>query len=131
MKLYAGNLPLEMTEEELKELFSEYGEVISVNIVFNYDINQSKGFGFVQFESKEDAMAAMEGLNGKEVNGRGIKVSEAKPKTGSRRGAANRGKGGRDGNRRFDQRAKNSRGSNWKGGRNRRFGGPSEREFGQ
>ncbi len=88
MKLYAGNLPHEMTEDELKELFEEYGEVVSYNLVIDHDINRSKGFGFVELANEDHARVAMKELNGKEVMGREIKIAEAKPKKPIGRGAS-------------------------------------------
>lgn len=97
MKLYAGNLSKDMTEQQLTELFEPFGDIIAVNIVFNYDTNQSKGFGFVQFENQSDAESAIKELDGSEIMGNNIKVSKAIPKKkdntrGSVRPAKNRQK---------------------------------------
>ena len=68
-----------MTEDQLKEVFAEFGEVISTKIIMDKFSGRSKGFGFVELEEKESASKAMETLNGKEVNGRNIIVNEARP----------------------------------------------------
>ena len=73
-KLYVGNFVYATTEEQLEQLFSEYGEVVQVNIIGN------KGFGFVEMSSTEEAEAAKEALDGTEVEGRTLKVDEARPR---------------------------------------------------
>ncbi len=72
-KLYVGNLNYQTTEESLKTAFSEYGEVLSVRII------QGRGFGFVEMANSDQAEKAMEGMNGKEVDGRTLRVDEARP----------------------------------------------------
>ncbi len=72
-KLYVGNFVYATTEQQLEELFAEYGEVVQVNIIGN------KGFGFVEMSSSEEAEAAKEGLNGTEIQGRTLRVDEARP----------------------------------------------------
>ena len=80
MKIYVGNLPYSVRDAELEEMFSPYGEVISANVIIERETNRSKGFGFVEMASNEDAQEAISQLNGKEYNGRGLKVNEAKPR---------------------------------------------------
>lgn len=80
MKLYVGNLPFSVTEDGLKELFSSYSPTEVVLIKNNFS-GKSKGFGFVVIEAEESAKKAMEEMNGKEVEGRALKVSEAQPMT--------------------------------------------------
>ncbi|MFZ5952184.1 MAG: RNA recognition motif domain-containing protein [Candidatus Rifleibacteriota bacterium] len=80
MKIYVGNLPYSVRDAELEEIFSPYGEVISANVIIERETNRSKGFGFVEMASNEDALEAISQLNGKEFNGRGLKVNEAKPR---------------------------------------------------
>ena len=80
--LYVGNLPWSATETQLKDLFSQYGEVNSVNIIQDRETGRSRGFGFVEMESGADE--AVQGLNGQELDGRNIKVNIAKPKRESR-----------------------------------------------
>ena len=96
MKLYVGNLSYDTTEEQLRELFTPFGEPESARLITDRDSGRSKGFGFVEFNDGSQANAAMSALNGKEVNGRALTVSEARPpKTGSDR----RGGGGYRGTR--------------------------------
>jgi len=80
MKIYVGNLPYSVRDAELEELFSPYGEVTSANVIIERDTNRSKGFGFVEMPSQTDAENAIAQLNNKEINGRGLKVNEAKPR---------------------------------------------------
>jgi RNA recognition motif-containing protein len=105
MKLYIGNLPNVLTESELQEVFTPYGEVKSVNIIKDKFTGEPRGFGFVEMEEKEAAQKAITELDGKEIKGRKIRVSEAQPRpertggSGSRGGfGGNRG-GGFGGNR--------------------------------
>lgn len=76
-KLFVGNLPFAITQDQLKEIFAVYGQVVSVNIVSDKFSGRSKGFGFVEFENEEDAVKAIEGLNNSEQMGRNIAVKEA------------------------------------------------------
>jgi len=78
MKIYVGNLPFSVDEEELKKLFSEYNPE-EVSLIINKFNNRSKGFGFVTIADEEVAKKAIEEMNGKDVQGRELKVSEAKP----------------------------------------------------
>src|SRR5437667_11442243 len=87
-KLYVGNLAFQTTSEELQELFAQAGTVQSASVVEDRDTGRSRGFGFVEMSSNEEAAAAIDQFNGKEVNGRALKVNEAKPRE-------NRGGGGR------------------------------------
>jgi len=79
MKLYVGNLPFTYTEEELSELFAEFGSIVSAKLIIDRDTNKSKGFGFVEMGSQDEGEAAIKQLNGKEVSGRSIVVNEARP----------------------------------------------------
>ncbi|MCZ2846020.1 MAG: RNA-binding protein [Candidatus Bathyarchaeota archaeon] len=79
-KLYAGNLSPETTEDSLKELFSQAGTVSSASIIVDKFSGKSKGFGFVEMSSEEEAKKAKETLNEKELDGRNIIVNEARPK---------------------------------------------------
>jgi RNA recognition motif-containing protein len=90
-KLYVGNLNYSVTNEQLTELFSSYGQVRSVNII------EGKGFGFVEMSSGSEAEAAKEGLNGSQFGGRTLKIDEARPpKERDRRGGGGGGyRGGR------------------------------------
>jgi len=78
-KLYVGNLSYDTTDQELEQSFSEFGEIASATVVRDRDTNRSKGFGFVEFVQAADAQKAMEAMNGKDVNGRSLKVDEARP----------------------------------------------------
>ena len=80
MNIYAGNLPYRITEDELRDLFAEYGEVSSAKMVIDRDSGRSKGFGFVEMPDNSQAKTAIEALNGTEVQGRNIVVNEARPK---------------------------------------------------
>lgn len=77
MKLYVGNLPYNVAEDELRELFASYGEVSSVNVITDKFTGQSKGFGFVEMPSNSEADQAIKGLNEKPLKGRTIKVNQA------------------------------------------------------
>lgn len=76
-KIYVGNLSYQTTEEGLRNLFANYGEVQSVNIIMDHQTGRARGFGFVQMEHDESADAAIEALNGAELDGRQLKVNEA------------------------------------------------------
>jgi len=79
-KIYTGNLSYKVDEEGLRELFSKIGEVQSVKIITDAGTGQSKGFGFVEMANDDDAARAVETLNGKDLEGRNISVSEARAK---------------------------------------------------
>ena len=94
-KLYVGNLSFNTSNEDLQELFGQAGTVESVNIVEDRDTGRSRGFGFVEMSSKEEGTAAIEQLNGKEIDGRALTVNEARPREErSGGGGGNRGGGG-------------------------------------
>ncbi len=78
-KLYVGNLPFSTTEDDLRQMFVAFGEVATVTIINDKFSGRSKGFGFVEMPNDEEAMKAIEGLNGKEMDGRAIVVNEARP----------------------------------------------------
>ncbi len=79
-KLYVGNLSYEVTGSDLEQLFSPHGAVQSAEVISDRDTNRSKGFGFVQMSSDEDAQKAISALNGQEQWGRALTVNEAKPR---------------------------------------------------
>jgi RNA recognition motif-containing protein len=79
-KLFVGSLPWAVNDEGLKAAFSPYGNVVSATVVTDRRSGRSKGFGFVEFENDSEAKAALEALNGSELNGRNIVVNEAKPR---------------------------------------------------
>ena len=80
MNIYVGNLPYSTNRDELKELFAAFGEVNAARIVNDRETGRSKGFGFVEMNSDDEARAAIEALNGKEVGGRKVVVNEARPR---------------------------------------------------
>lgn len=90
-KLYVGNLPYSLTDESLSTLFAECGTVESVKIITDRDTGRSKGFGFVEMATDEEAQAAIDRLNGTEQDGRPLTVNEARPQTPR---GGNRGGGG-------------------------------------
>jgi len=80
MNVYVGNLSYDLSEEDLKTAFEEYGEVTSAKIVSDRYSGRSKGFGFIEMSSDDEAKTAIEGLTGKELAGRAIVVNEARPR---------------------------------------------------
>lgn len=80
VKLYVGNLPYSTADADLSELFAGFGTVVSASVITDRDSGRSKGFGFVEFETDEEAKAAIEALNGKENGGRNLVVNEARPR---------------------------------------------------
>lgn len=80
MNIYVGNLSYDVSEDELKEVFSEHGEVSSVNIIKDKYSGRSKGFGFVEMPNDDEAEKAIQTLNGSAVKGRDIKVNKARPR---------------------------------------------------
>lgn len=97
-KLYVGNLSYDVTEDQLKELFSTAGVVVSVSLITDRHTGRSKGFGFVEMGSDEAGKAAIEKLNGSEFEGRKLNVNEARPR--EERPSGGRGFGGGGGFRR-------------------------------
>ncbi|WMP16034.1 RNA recognition motif domain-containing protein [Thiothrix lacustris] len=100
MNIYVGNLPYKITENDLRDLFSAYGEVTSVSMIKDKMTGQSKGFGFVDMPDGAEGNAAIQGLNEQAVQGRNIKVNEAKPREDRPRDGGGRGGfggGSRDG----------------------------------
>lgn len=80
-KLYVGNLPFSATEDSLKEAFLQFGTVESVTIITDKDTGQSKGFGFLELSTPQEAASAISKMNGTEMSGRTLKVAEAQAKT--------------------------------------------------
>jgi len=89
MNIYVGNLSRDVTESELQEAFEAFGEVASVKIITDRFTGASRGFGFVEMPTEEEAKKAMADLNGKEIKGRAVTVNEARPRT-ERRGGGGR-----------------------------------------
>jgi RNA recognition motif-containing protein len=95
-KLYVGNLSYNVGDNDLAQMFSQYGTVESAQVIVDRDTGRSKGFGFVEMGSDQEAQAAISGLNGAEADGRTLTVNEARPKesSGSRGGGGYGGGGG-------------------------------------
>src|SRR5438067_6172845 len=98
-KLYIGNLAFQTTSQELQELFAQAGTVESASVVEDRDTGRLRGFAFVEMSTKEEAAAAIEQFNGKELGGRALKVNEAKPRENRGGGGGGRGFGGGGGGR--------------------------------
>jgi RNA recognition motif-containing protein len=92
-KLYVGNLTYGVTDSTLEQMFTTHGTVQSAQVIMDRDTGRSKGFGFVEMKTDQEAQAAMTGLNGKEVEGRALTVNEARPRNEGGRGGS--GGGGR------------------------------------
>ena len=92
MNIYVGSLSFDVNEDELRQAFEEYGQVESIKIIKDRYTGESRGFGFVEMPANKEAVSAIEGLNGKELKGRILKVNEARQRT--------QGRGGRGGFRR-------------------------------
>lgn len=103
MKLYVGNMSYDTTEDDLRLACETFGKVESVTIIKDKFSGQSKGFGFVEIPSSAEGQAAIEGLNGLELKGRGLNVNEARPRTGfggsTTRYSSGKKMGGYDGNK--------------------------------
>jgi RNA recognition motif-containing protein len=98
MNIYVGNLSYTVTEDDLRQAFEAYGQVTSASIIKDKFSGQSKGFGFVEMPSQEEARAAVTAMNGKEMKGRNLSVNEARPRSDDRRQGGGGG-GGRRGGR--------------------------------
>ena len=102
-KLYVGNLPYTVRDEDLQQAFSEFGAITSAKVMMERDTGRSKGFGFVEMGSDAEAQAAIEGMNGAPLGGRSLVVNEARPmeprppRTGGFGGGGGYGGGGREG----------------------------------
>ena len=90
MNIYVGNLSFSLTEDNLVEIFAEYGEVSSARIITDRETGRSKGFAFVEMPNKADAEAAIEALNGASIEGRNARVNEAIPRDNNRSGGNRR-----------------------------------------
>jgi RNA recognition motif-containing protein len=91
-KLYVGNLAYGISDSDLEQMFAAHGTVQSAQVIMDRDTGRSKGFGFVEMGSDQEAQTAIQALNGKEVDGRSLTVNEARPKEGG--GGGGRGGGG-------------------------------------
>lgn len=93
-KLYVGNLPYSCDSSELEQLFGAHGTVVSAQVISDRDTGRSKGFGFVEMASDDEAQAAVAALNGQQHGGRALTVNEARPKEEGGRGGGGGGRGG-------------------------------------
>ena len=80
MKLFVGNIPFSMTEEELRTIFEEYGSILSCKLIVDLETGKSRGFGFIEYASKEDAQKAIDQVHDQEVKGKKLVVNEARSK---------------------------------------------------
>jgi RNA recognition motif-containing protein len=96
MNIYVGNLSGDIGDDDLRQAFEDFGEVTSVNVIKDKFSGESRGFGFVEMPSQDEAQLAIEGLNGKDLKGQSLTVNEARPRT-ERRGGRGRFGGGRGG----------------------------------
>ena len=112
MNIYVGNLAPDVTDEDLKQAFSAFGQVQTVTVIKDKFSGESRGFGFVEMPGKAEAQTAITEMNGKDLKGRTLNVNEARPKTERPRGGGGYGGGGRRGG-----------GGGYGGGRGGRGGG--------
>ena len=96
-KLYVGNLGYGVTDGDLSKMFEAHGTVESAQVIMDRDTGRSKGFGFVEMKTEQEAQAAITALNGQDAGGRALTVNEAKPRTEGGRGGGRGGFGGRSG----------------------------------
>ncbi|MFC1542398.1 RNA recognition motif domain-containing protein [Pseudomonadota bacterium] len=80
MNIYVGNLSFRTDDEELREVFAEFGDVVSAKVIMDRETDRSRGFGFVEMSTDDEGNAAIEALDGAEVSGRNLRVNEAKPR---------------------------------------------------
>ncbi len=100
MNIYVGNLSSRVSDDDLRAAFQPFGEITRVTVIKDKWSGESRGFAFVEMAKKEDGQSAIDGLNGKELQGKSIVVNEARPKTERKGGRRGRGKGGFSGGRR-------------------------------
>ena len=93
--IYVGNLSYDATEDDIKQAFSQHGEVSTVNMIMDRETGRPRGFAFVEMPNADEAQKAIQDVNETEIAGRAVKVNEAKPKS-DRRGGGGGGRGGRD-----------------------------------
>lgn len=121
-KLYVGNLAFQTTSQDLQDLFAQAGTVESAQVIEDRDTGRSKGFGFVEMASDDEAAAAIEQFNGKDLAGRTLTVNEARPRE-NRGGGGGRGFGGGGGGNRGGYGGGGNRGGGGYGGGGNRGGG--------
>ncbi len=103
MNIYVGNLSAEVTEDDLRQLFTEFGEIKSIKVISDRFTGEARGFGFVEMASNQDATAAIEKLDGKELKGKLIIVNKARERT---KGGTRGGRGGSGGGGGFNRRGR-------------------------
>jgi RNA recognition motif-containing protein len=109
MDIYVGNLSPEITDEDLRKAFEIFGQVLNITLIKDKYSGRLRGFGFIKMSDDEEAQFAINGMNGKEIKGRVLKVNEARPRMGDRRrGSDRRGK-----NRGIDRRRGERRTGDW------------------
>lgn len=110
-KIFVGNLPYTVGEDELRDLFAPHGQIVDLRLIIDRDSGRSKGIGFVEYDSEESAQKAIEALNGHEINERALVVNIARPRQPRQSGGFRRGGGGGGGggNRRFNNNRGNDR----------------------
>jgi RNA recognition motif-containing protein len=94
MNIYIGNMSFDTTEDQLRQAFEGFGEVSTVNIIADRDSGRPRGFAFVEMSGKDEALAAISGLNGQDLNGRTLNVDEAKPRADGGNGSSGNRSGG-------------------------------------
>jgi RNA recognition motif-containing protein len=124
-RIYVGNLDYGVGDSDLEKMFAPHGTVQSAQVVMDRDTGRSKGFGFVEMGSDEEAQAAIAALNGKEIEGRTITVNEARPREGGSRGGGGGGGGFGGGGR----RGGSGGGGGGRGGERRGGGGGGGRRY--
>lgn len=120
MNIYVGNLSHDVTDEDLRQEFETFGQVESATVIKDKFSGESRGFGFVEMPSKEEAAAAISGLEERELKGRKINVNEARPRP-TNRGGGGGGRGGRGGGRGGGGGGRGGRGGGGGGGDRRRY----------
>ena len=100
MNIYVGNLSYQTDDRELEDLFAPFGDITSARVITDRETGRSKGFGFVEMPDRAQAEAAIEGLNGNEIDGRELRINEAKPREDRPRGGGGGGYGGGGGGNR-------------------------------
>jgi RNA recognition motif-containing protein len=128
MNIYVGNLPYSMSDQELEDLFTEFGAVQSAKVIMDRDTNRSKGFGFVEMEDASAGQQAIDALNDSDIGGRPLRVNEARPReerprSGGGGGGGYRGGSGGGGFRGGDRRGGGGGGGGGFRGGDRRGGG--------
>ncbi len=100
-KLYVGNLPYSMRDDDLQQHFAQFGQVISAKVMMDRDTDRSKGFAFVEMNSRESAQSAIRGMNGQSFDGRALVVNEARPREERSGGFGSGNRSGYGGNHRY------------------------------